>query len=176
MSVVVKAGIPESQMRSLRDSANAVLIERYYVTDSASVERWQVTGKTVDSLAAALSNDFRLRWVEVERVLWSEREIVTSVPSFTVLPGEFSLHQNYPNPFNPATVIRFTLPGVGTRHEVSLRVFNMLGQEVATLVNGEMEAGHHQVQWQAEGLPSGVYFYRLEAGRFVETKKMMLVR
>jgi hypothetical protein len=86
---------------------------------------------------------------------------------------DFLLKQNYPNPFNPSTTISYDLP---TRSHVTLKIFNLLGQEVATLVNGEVEAGRHQMQWNARGLSSGVYFYRLQAGKFVETRKLILLR
>ncbi len=85
----------------------------------------------------------------------------------------YFLNQNYPNPFNPSTTISYDVP---TRAHVTLKIFNVLGQEMATLVNGEVEAGRHRVQWEATGLPSGVYIYMLEANDFVETKKMVLVR
>jgi hypothetical protein len=89
------------------------------------------------------------------------------------LPGKFRLFQNYPNPFNPSTTISYDLP---TRSVVALRIFNVLGQEVATLVSGDVEPGKHQVGWDAHRLSSGVYFYRLQAGEFVENKKMILLR
>ncbi|HXG37213.1 MAG TPA: T9SS type A sorting domain-containing protein [Bacteroidota bacterium] len=166
---------PDSVIRQLRDSMNAIVLSSHRTEDRIS-EQWQTTGFIIDSLLAKYRNDARFMWIEPNRILYLAERIVTSMHDPMEQRVEFRLSQNYPNPFNPATVISFTLPDVGTRHDVSLRVFNMLGQEVATLVNGEMEAGYHQVQWQAEGLPSGVYFYRLEAGSFVETKKMMLVR
>lgn len=93
-----------------------------------------------------------------------------------LLPKSFTLHQNYPNPFNPATVIRYFLPDEAARHVVSLRVYNMLGQEVTTLVDAQQEAGEYRVQWNADGLPSGVYYYRLQAGSYSETRKMLLLR
>ena len=88
------------------------------------------------------------------------------------IPGEFSLMQNYPNPFNPSTTIRYELP---TAADVSLRIYNTLGQLVAILVNAHKQAGDYEVQWTAN-VPSGIYFYRLQAGDFVETKKMILLR
>jgi hypothetical protein len=91
----------------------------------------------------------------------------------TPVPTGIRLDQNYPNPFNPSTTITFSLPRLGA---VSLRIFNLLGEEVTTLVTGNRDAGTHTVQWDASGQPSGVYFYRLEAGEFVETRKLVLVR
>ena len=90
-----------------------------------------------------------------------------------VVPDRFDLKQNYPNPFNPSTTIRYGLPH---KSSVQLTVFNTLGQQVAELVHGEKEAGYHEVKFDAGGLPSGVYFYRLQAGNFVETRKLLLVK
>ena len=96
----------------------------------------------------------------------------------TLHPGVFMLSQNYPNPFNPATVISFYLPagqaGSPLTSHVTLKVFDIIGREVATLVNEERQAGSYTVQWNAEGFASGVYFYRLQAGSLNETKKLML--
>jgi hypothetical protein len=85
----------------------------------------------------------------------------------------FSLNQNYPNPFNPSTTIRYGLP---SRSHVILTVFNTLGQQVAQLVNEELELGYHEVQFNAANLSSGIYFYRLQSGSFVETKRLILLR
>jgi photosystem II stability/assembly factor-like uncharacterized protein len=92
------------------------------------------------------------------------------------LPTTFVLEQNYPNPFNPTTVIKFSLPNVGTRHVASLKIYDVLGREVATLVSQELQAGDYRVTWEAGGFPSGVYFYQLRAGSFVETKKLVLLK
>jgi predicted alpha/beta superfamily hydrolase len=85
----------------------------------------------------------------------------------------YRLEQNYPNPFNPATTIRYALAQAG---HVSLKIFNLAGQEIATLVDSKQNAGEHQAHWQAQGIPSGVYFYQLRAGDHVETRKMILMR
>ncbi len=88
-------------------------------------------------------------------------------------PVEFFLGQNYPNPFNPSTTIKF---GLATDSKVMLRVFDVTGQEVMTLINKDMKAGHHEVSFNASKLNSGVYFYKLEAGSFSSIKKMMLIK
>jgi hypothetical protein len=90
-----------------------------------------------------------------------------------LLPTAFSLDQNYPNPFNPSTVIKFELPKAS---HVSLEVFNVLGQKVTTLANGRMDAGTHEIQFDATSQPSGIFFYRLTYDGGSETKKMILVK
>jgi hypothetical protein len=88
-------------------------------------------------------------------------------------PESFALSQNYPNPFNPATTIRFSLP---ERSLVRLTLYNLLGEEVVTLLNDDRDAGVHEVRWVPEGLPTGTYLYRLQTSRFTEVKKLMLLR
>ena len=93
-------------------------------------------------------------------------------------PTEFSLSQNYPNPFNPSTKIKFEIPAQARNDNmlVTLKIYDVLGNEVATLVNGEKPAGTYEVDFNASQLTSGVYFYKLQAGAFVQTKKMILLR
>lgn len=98
--------------------------------------------------------------------------IITSLEDLT-FPLQFSFEQNYPNPFNPSTTIEYSIPQNGF---VSLKVFNILGKEVATLVNEQVMAGKHKIDFDASGLNSGVYFYKIENGNFVETKKMILLK
>jgi hypothetical protein len=88
-------------------------------------------------------------------------------------PVTFMLGQNYPNPFNPSTVITYSLPKT---MRVQLAVFNLLGKHVATIVDNLVEAGTHRTQFDASGLPSGIYFYRLSAPGFTETRRMAVVR
>ncbi|MGB5849610.1 MAG: T9SS type A sorting domain-containing protein [Ignavibacteriaceae bacterium] len=89
------------------------------------------------------------------------------------LPEEITLEQNYPNPFNPSTTIKFSLPSSGN---AILKIYNALGEEVAVLIDNELTTGTYEVEWNASGLPSGVYFYYLQAEGFVETKKMLLLK
>ncbi len=101
---------------------------------------------------------------------------ITTAPS--TLPGNYQLDQNYPNPFNPSTMIRYSLPQAGI---VKLVVYDILGREVRTLVNGAMSAGQQETEWDGKNsngktVGSGIYFYRLTAGRFTATRKMTLVK
>lgn len=89
------------------------------------------------------------------------------------IPVSYNLSQNFPNPFNPSTEIHFSLPN---KSHVTLTIFDLLGREVATLVSEELSAGSYSTRWDATGFPTGVYLYRLEAGEFVETKKLLLLR
>jgi hypothetical protein len=88
-------------------------------------------------------------------------------------PSNFELTQNYPNPFNPSTTIRYSLPKSGM---VSLKIYDILGKEVKTLLNENKEAGYHQITFDAGNLASGIYFYTLKAGNFVSTKKLTLMK
>ena len=90
-----------------------------------------------------------------------------------VTPKQFTLYQNYPNPFNPSTNIKFDLPEAV---KVKINIYNILGENVATLLNETMEAGFHQITFNGSALSSGTYIYRIEAGNFVQTKKMLLMK
>jgi len=98
---------------------------------------------------------------------------VTGIENETNQPIEYELKQNYPNPFNPTTKINFAIQQKGY---VTLKVYNILGKEIVTLYSGEKPAGTYELTWDAANLPSGVYFYQLLAGSFVETKKMLLMK
>lgn len=91
----------------------------------------------------------------------------------TEMPAHFELSQNYPNPFNARTTIRYNL---GRESDVSIDVFDILGRQVEALISERQEAGPHQVTWDAENCPSGIYFYKLNSGEATETRRMLLVR
>jgi hypothetical protein len=98
---------------------------------------------------------------------------LTSVNYGQVHLWNYQLNQNYPNPFNPSTIISFNLP---TRTFVTLKIFDLLGREVATLISEELSAGNYSRQWNASKLPSGIYFYRLQAGSYAQSKKLVLLK
>jgi len=105
-------------------------------------------------------------------VIYNENQI-TGLQDIEEYPSDFRLSQNYPNPFNPSTTIRFSIPEASN---VSLKVFNLLGQEIKTLVNGQLSAGSYNVNFDGDDLSSGIYFYRIVAENFSATKKLMLVK
>lgn len=145
--------------------------------------RYSFDGTTIDDTPAGISVDewggvfvagtsghaFSGKWSIVK---YGQPGFV-SVGDTTILPSRFTLSQNYPNPFNPISNIRFQIAHYGG---VKLNVYDLLGREVATLVNKEMGVGSYEVTWDATDQASGVYFYRLRAGEFLQTKKLILLR
>lgn len=127
---------------------------------------------SADSLVYRLKqidNDGKYVYSKVVKI---DLSTITSVEE--EIPVEYSLSQNYPNPFNPSTNIKFGIPNPG---EVNLTIYNILGEEVTTLVNENMQAGYHEVSFNASSLPSGMYIYRLNAGdEFTSTKKLLLIK
>ncbi|MBI5471907.1 MAG: T9SS type A sorting domain-containing protein [Ignavibacteriae bacterium] len=121
-----------------------------------------------------------LGWTPMTNADLIVRAFITGQPNDVAepsgLPFAYSLHQNYPNPFNPATIIKFTIP-VGTGHAASvLKVYDLLGREVATLVNEVKEPGAYTVHFDATSLASGAYFYKLQSGAYTAVRRMMLVK
>ncbi|GJQ62872.1 MAG: hypothetical protein SCALA702_19250 [Melioribacteraceae bacterium] len=116
------------------------------------------------------SIEYRLKQIDFDGTVSFSESISVEVTS---IPSEFNLTQNYPNPFNPTTNITFAIPENGN---VKLSVYNMLGEEIAVLINGYREAGNYEVTFNASALNSGIYLYKIEAGNFVNIKKMMLVK
>jgi hypothetical protein len=155
------------------------------VFDSLAVRRvYEITSSGDTNLRTHLSLRYEQSEVpsgvpeESLRLFRLDSIIVSVQPSGVTLPYDFALYQNYPNPFNPATVIRYELP---VESNIAIRIHNILGQEVKTLVNEEQAAGVRQVIWNGRNnagasVASGVYFYRLQAGDFVDTKKLLLLK
>jgi 6-phosphogluconolactonase (cycloisomerase 2 family) len=137
-------------------------------TNPSSVAIGDVDGDGKPDLVVANENSFAVS------VFWNTVGPATSAEELlNQVPKEYSLSQNYPNPFNPSTVVRFSLPTVGF---VSLTVHNVLGLQVAVLVNQVKSPGTYTATLDATGFPSGVYFYRLRVGSFTETKRLVLLK
>ncbi|MCB9258619.1 MAG: T9SS type A sorting domain-containing protein [Ignavibacteriales bacterium] len=103
----------------------------------------------------------------------------TDVETENNLTTKFELSQNYPNPFNPTTTIKYSVPNVASSYsssKVELKVYDILGREIKTLVNQKQKPGNYEVTFNADELSSGVYFYKLQAGDIIQTKKMILIK
>jgi len=144
--------------------------------------RWQILGVELwSSTDGWWSRDSYQEEVDymkdylVRRLEWMDNQLqpVSVEGEDAGLPTKYTLLQNYPNPFNPSTTIEYALPRSG---EVSLIIYNLLGEEMTRLVIGQQDAGYHNVSWNASHVSSGIYFYRLRSGDFVETRKMMLLK
>jgi hypothetical protein len=123
----------------------------------------------VDAGLSAGGYTYRLKQIDFNGTFAYSDEVNAEVTS----PVQFELAQNYPNPFNPSTTIKFSIP---QNSNVTLKIFNTLGQEVKTLLNQNMESGVHTINFDASELNSGIYFYRLDAGQFSEVRKMTLIK
>jgi hypothetical protein len=137
---------------------------------------WELTkGYTVKLFKNASYNLARLIFTTWKN---AGEPVITNVGNEFVALNDFNLEQNYPNPFNPSTKIKYAIPlnVKGETENVMLRVYDILGKEIETLVNEEKSSGTHEVTWNAVNLPNGVYFYQFRAGSFVDTKKMILLR
>jgi photosystem II stability/assembly factor-like uncharacterized protein len=140
-------------------------------------------GNTWSDYGDGLPNNTLFKLAIVDTVLfsglygygaWNTSAIVTEVQnSYYPLPTDFLLYQNYPNPFNPSTKIRYSVPQTSN---VIMKVFDVLGNEIETLIDEEKNTGTYEITWFADNLPSGIYFYRLQADSFVESKKMVLLK
>jgi photosystem II stability/assembly factor-like uncharacterized protein len=149
----------------------------YLSTDNGS--NWELVSEGLPSpiypQSFVTSGDkiFLAAWYE--GLFWRPlSELVSSVEDFNnIVPTNFNLYQNYPNPFNPTTKIKYSVPQTS---QVQIKVYDVLGNEIETLVSEEKSAGTYELIWYAVNLPSGIYFYQLIAGSFVQTKKMILLK
>ena len=167
---------------------NVVLIFVFSV--SAAFSQYQITNSVISSGGNTVSNTSNIFVSTVGEAFigktsntlnqnqigfWYvyQQTTVTDVKDEETIPTVFKLEQNYPNPFNPSTAIKFAVP---EKSNVLIQVYDILGSEVATLVNEEMDAGWYRKTFDANNYSSGVYLFRMEAGKFISTKKMILLR
>ena len=168
-------------------SINCMLktVEGYiFVGDSTGIFRSTDNGDTWDKLNSGLT-DINIQSLLIghsghlylgssKGIIFKSSETVTTDLEFeNNTPQTFHLYQNFPNPFNPSTSIRFSVP---QRTHIQLKVFDIIGCEIVTLVNEELEAGNYDITFSAGGISTGVYIYQLKAGTYLESKKMMLIR
>lgn len=181
----VNTGIPDTIVRALAVSPNGTGGNNLFAGTDSGVflstnngDKWTSvnTGFTNTTCVMVFSVSGTYLFAGTNNGVWRRplSEMITEVERLSaVLPMHFSLDQNYPNPFNPATIISFSLP---SKSFVSLKVFDIIGKEVATIVSEEMSAGNHSRQWNAANISSGIYFCQMQAGSFVETKKLVLLK
>lgn len=153
----------------------------YVSTDNGESWHWENAGLTNGNVSSlVVSDNYLIAGIDAitstgEGEVWRRPlSALLSVDAHGIdIPSVFSLDQNNPNPFNPSTTIRYALPN---RAHFTLTVLSTLGQHIATLVNEIQEAGYHDVRFDGSGLASGVYFYRLKAGDFIQTKQLLILR
>ncbi len=170
-----KSNISDTVNVKLLDGNTVVSVIGDTIVGGTNAYQWQLpSGVKQDSLyrirVSSINND---SLYGLSSSYFTVRSVVTGITGVTSAVKTYQLSQNYPNPFNPSTTIRYA---IANRSLVTLTVFNTLGQQVATLVNGSEDPGNYDVRFDATGLASGVYFYRLQAGSFVSTKKLLLLR
>jgi hypothetical protein len=160
--------------RSYDSTTPAVAYYRFHNLRSSPVDSTFFRGYDYGSLALdSLEGKYLVLVGQGGKVCLTKRDIVLGVENTQPsIPPPFILQQNYPNPFNPSTTISFS---VGRQAFVSLRVFDLLGSEVASLVNEKKDVGKYEVVFDALNLSSGVYFYRLSVGDFLKTNKMVVL-
>jgi hypothetical protein len=148
-----------------RDRIRSANFARYITSVEQDVERLDDVSATGSTLTVTLPTQTITTFVSDPLSVGNEAE--------TEIPSGYALDANYPNPFNPSTIIAYAIPETG---DVTLKVFDVHGREIETLIRGQVQAGRHQVRFDATGLPSGVYFYTLSAGDTTLRKSMLLVR
>jgi len=178
---LANTGLPNSQEVDLLVSGSSVFASAYsngifLTTDNGAnwvdVNEGFGTSRTIRSLGL-LDGDVFAGFYEYSIYRRSLSQMITAVEDYINIPFEFSLHQNYPNPFNPTTNISWQSPV--SSHQ-TLKVYDVLGNEVATLVDEYKLAGTYEIEFDAKNLSSGIYFYKLQSGSYVETKKMTLLK
>jgi len=152
----------------------ALTTSKIYYSSNQGID-WQSEEFPMAFLNAIFTSDSNTYWVTGQNslLLKNSNSGITSIKLTEILINNFSLSQNYPNPFNPSTKISYSVAGLS---KVILKVYDIIGREIITLVNEEKPAGKYEVNFNASSLASGVYFYQIKAGDFVQTKKLILLK
>ncbi|MCP5064552.1 MAG: T9SS type A sorting domain-containing protein [Ignavibacteriae bacterium] len=155
---------------SKRYESNSDEWKEYYL--SKGIGKSYQYGGTIDGYDVT----FNLVATKINDVFYGDSTVVGITDRNSKIPMNFSLSQNYPNPFNPTTTIKYEIPTLKNLNNVSLKVYDILGKEVTTLVNKQQKSGSYEVNFDASKLSSGVYYYQLKSGDFIETKKMIYLQ
>ena len=166
---------------TVNDGSGGVVVQRSGKNKYSNIAADSATGKTILPLGTRIGALTGIVYYSFNQYKFVPRTdadffgVVTDVEDSPagVMPASYTLDQNYPNPFNPSTTIRYALPAAG---QTTVRVYNLIGQEIATLLNGMQAAGTHVLRFNASSLASGIYFYRIESGSFRAVKKMVLMK
>jgi hypothetical protein len=149
----------------------------YWVNNLYSDTSFQMLGSELANFSVSLpaygSAIYTISIEEESVVLPPIPPIVSVDDELASQPENYNLYQNYPNPFNPSTTIRYSITAPDL---VRIKIYDILGREVKTLINEQKQAGTYEVQFDASGLASGIYLYRIESGKFIQTKKMILLK
>ncbi|MBI1939863.1 MAG: T9SS type A sorting domain-containing protein [Ignavibacteriales bacterium] len=156
-------------------SLNASLVKRDTIKDIQQMdELWSIQNKSIDSLVYEQNrSQDRFGYVDTYRRFEQGKKIITSLDKEEPMPSCYLLMNNFPNPFNPGTTITYQLP---KQSKVKIRICDMLGREVATIVNEEKSAGVYSVLFEGNNLSSGIYFYQLQTDEIILTKKFVLIK
>jgi hypothetical protein len=164
---VMRKMFPNASGKSFSISLNQTV--QVDVSTSINSEIWNVN----ELGYLVFIQDAQTKMVHQSEFMTYDQILTTDVKTEVSLPNNFSISQNFPNPFNPSTTIKYALPEAAY---VNIKIFNVIGKEIATLVNEEKQAGNYQTEFNASNIPSGVYFYRIVAGNYSETKRMILLK
>ncbi|MBK7265017.1 MAG: T9SS type A sorting domain-containing protein [Ignavibacteriales bacterium] len=178
-SPIISWGLPAAMTAGMKFDLEVA--ENVNFTNSTLFENLTTTNQPLQGLSPNKSYFWRVRTKNSDGAYsyysglgkFQVMDGATDIKDMALVPAEFGLDQNFPNPFNPSTTIRFALP---TDVNVKLDVYNTLGEKIAEIVNGPMNAGSYSINFDASSLPSGIYFYRIEAGSSVAIRKMILLK
>lgn len=171
-SVSLDLNYSHDAVQKIKDSLKVSVV--YSKTFSSFIlEKWEIRDFDLDSLESVLKNDPRIRAFIVQRNFMFEQNFINDVNTVDKLPEIYALEQNYPNPFNPSTKIGYRIPEAG---DVTLKVYDILGKEISTLVDEFQTAGKYSVEFHGSNLPGGIYICRLTSGNYTKSIKMMLIK
>ncbi len=162
------------RIKKLKDSFDVKVIDSLRYNNLNIIdENWELSGSPIDSLFKKFKQDTVFNSVQYNRDIAYDSIYITEVKQITLKPEQFKLYNAYPNPFNPSTTIKYEIP---KESNVTIKIFDVMGRDVTTLLNTEQKAGEHEIEWNAKNFSSGIYFYQIRAKEFVSTKKMLLVK